>query len=656
MPPSLKNFFPSLPAAGSSGTFGGPSMGGASQVPNSSQAPRPNIFGSIGNFFSNAYAKGNQELYGNQSSTPTSLTGGFQNPSPLNPGYKSPGSLVNKTGVGGALPTPETGGQSLGAVAQYKPQPSPIGSNPDPLPSGTNTGNGQLPASGMYGSFMQNPANAQSQQAQAQALAKYDTTTGFVTDYGKSVGANPVQPNDPASQQNSQQNNQPGQSGGNSLLSSFGNNPANQQYLQQQTDTLTKLGALQGQLAQLGVQSPQEVGLQQMINQTQNTLNNSTPNQYLKDNPGLTAGGITENQLERTTQQANLPLSQSLANYVLAKSAITQTRTNQQQAVGAQATGLGAQADIQNQIRQLTMFGGLPPDVASAIIQKQLFPPYQTYTNLAGMPGVVSEGAGGTFSSQLLGSGAGGIGSPGQGGNTQGGSTQGGTGAGGGQQSQGGQYRNFTQQIQQQAGAIDITGTGLPVAMNYMANGTPYIAQDKIDPRLSGLVQSLGPSMGIPVLNTEQVSKVQSIDVTKQNLDQLSQTVNGQNGQGGILSGGLYGRTVGAGLNTLSDLFQTNPEISAFKTYRDTAINTIQALAGGSGSGFRLNQGEINTAVSNLPSLTDNLETANKKLSLLNGFLDKWSSELVGKQATAPSSSNSQSGGGQSGGGGIYNF
>ncbi len=83
----------------------------------------------------------------------------------------------------------------------------------------------------------------------------------------------------------------------------------------------------------------------------------------------------------------------------------------------------------------------------------------------------------------------------------------------------------------------------------------------------------------------------------------------------------------------------------------NTAINTIQALAGGTGSGLRLNAGEINTAIGNLPTINDNLETASKKIALVQGFMNKWKNEiLTGSTGSAASGSGGGSSGSASGG------
>lgn len=169
-----------------------------------------------------------------------------------------------------------------------------------------------------------------------------------------------------------------------------------------------------------------------------------------------------------------------------------------------------------------------------------------------------------------------------------------------------------------------------------LSDGTPYINMSKVAQTQQSAVKLLAAQAGVPTLEDEDVVKARSIDVTSQNLAQMGLVAEK------ILSAGLAGRLQGLTQNQLENIAQTNPEISSFQTYRDAAINAIQALAGGSGSGFRLNQSEIEVASSNLPTITDNIETARMKLSIVQSFLGKWKNQLLPNQHTQTTPSNLQ--------------
>lgn len=189
-----------------------------------------------------------------------------------------------------------------------------------------------------------------------------------------------------------------------------------------------------------------------------------------------------------------------------------------------------------------------------------------------------------------------------------------------------------------------------PAVASYMqASGGTFINANKVPAGQQQIIQNQATAAGVPYLTGDEANKMQNINVTQSNLQQLSQVTSQ------ILGSGIYGRTIGAAWNEISAGLQLNPTVASFNAYRTLAVNSIQALAGGSGSGFRLNQAEINTAQANLPTITDNLQTAQAKLGILNGFLTKWQSELLtgsptgsGNSANSDASDNSSLGGGWS--------
>jgi hypothetical protein len=189
---------------------------------------------------------------------------------------------------------------------------------------------------------------------------------------------------------------------------------------------------------------------------------------------------------------------------------------------------------------------------------------------------------------------------------TQGGTLGGGTGA-----SAGGAMGGGTGQLPQQ------------LATYLGASGGQYVNEDKVPKAQQDLVKQLAAQNGVPYLTQEDLSKYKNIQVTQQNLAQLQQVTER------ILGSGLQGRTLGAAWNIVQDKLQLNTDISSFRVWRDTAVNTIQSLAGGSGSGFRLNQAEIDTATGNLPTITDNVETAKAKLGIINSLLSRWQNQIL---------------------------
>lgn len=168
-------------------------------------------------------------------------------------------------------------------------------------------------------------------------------------------------------------------------------------------------------------------------------------------------------------------------------------------------------------------------------------------------------------------------------------------------------------------------------AFNQMSDGTPYLSQDKIPSQFTAYANQFSTHNNIPILTTEQVGKVQAIDNTKQAISTIQGIIPDILGSG--VAGHLLTGEIG---NRLQNFFQSNTEISSFNSYRTTALNSIQALAGGSGSGLRLTQAEIDQATSNLPTITDNIETAQAKINILNGYLNKWENTILPNQQSDP--------------------
>lgn len=182
-------------------------------------------------------------------------------------------------------------------------------------------------------------------------------------------------------------------------------------------------------------------------------------------------------------------------------------------------------------------------------------------------------------------------------------------------------------------------GMALPPALQkYVVNttdGATYINDTLVPAAQKNVVQQQAAAAGIKYLSANDVGALQSIQYADTNMDKLAAVVDQ------TLKPGVTGRITNTISAKLNDLFQNNQQLVAFNQARDTAIKTIQGLAGGPGSGFRLNQSEIDTATGNLPSASDNLETAKTKISWVKGFLaDKKSLLLTGNVANQSSGSN----------------
>lgn len=182
--------------------------------------------------------------------------------------------------------------------------------------------------------------------------------------------------------------------------------------------------------------------------------------------------------------------------------------------------------------------------------------------------------------------------------------------------------------VQGGAGALNVPA-GLQPYYKTSYDGTPYVDLSTLTPVQKQAMAVLATRSGIkPILDTNDASKVNAIAVTKSNLNDIMNAFNAVPVEKQGLGGGPQGIT-----NAIKGFFG-NADIRAYQNYRTSAINTLQALAGGAGSGFRINQSEINAAVKDIPVLTgpgaDTPAQAAAKIANLNGQIDKWQNQLLG--------------------------
>lgn len=154
-------------------------------------------------------------------------------------------------------------------------------------------------------------------------------------------------------------------------------------------------------------------------------------------------------------------------------------------------------------------------------------------------------------------------------------------------------------------------------ALDSLSDGSLFLDQAKIPENSKNYAQSYSSKSGIPILTTDETGAARSADNAMAYLEQM-RTAFGQ-----IASPGLFGRIQGLTLNQLGNFFQSSPIYKQYAAFRDTAIRLIQGLAGGSGSGLRINQSEIDTQVGILPSISDNLESGNAAIDQVESFLQQ---------------------------------
>ena len=169
----------------------------------------------------------------------------------------------------------------------------------------------------------------------------------------------------------------------------------------------------------------------------------------------------------------------------------------------------------------------------------------------------------------------------------------------------------------------------------YLAGGPQgmiYVDASRVPASLLPAIKINASRAGIPVLDEASASGVKSLDVVYKNLENmntLASTVLGNRLQG------LTTNPLQAQLQSGEDVVDpiTGETVSRgvllnrFNSYRATAIKSVQGLAGGAGSGLRINTGEISAESDNLPTLGDSKESALAKISQYKTFLNNQLSE-----------------------------
>lgn len=160
------------------------------------------------------------------------------------------------------------------------------------------------------------------------------------------------------------------------------------------------------------------------------------------------------------------------------------------------------------------------------------------------------------------------------------------------------------------------------------SNGNSYINLDKLTKDEQASVTAAARQAGVPLLKTADISKLNAIDDTRLNLADIQNAVQGllANNPGNNFFKGIENTLKGAA---------GSQGIKDYNAYRTAIINSVQALAGGAGSGLRINAAEIKAAMDNdLPVISgpspDTVASAKGKLDKLAKQLDNWEHILVG--------------------------
>lgn len=175
--------------------------------------------------------------------------------------------------------------------------------------------------------------------------------------------------------------------------------------------------------------------------------------------------------------------------------------------------------------------------------------------------------------------------------------------------------------------------------LNTSYNGTPYVDLSSLSPKDKAQYAQVAATNGYKaILNSADAAKLNAIADANTNLQNIRDSLSKFSLADGTFTGGLPGMH---GISNSISGFLGDADIKSYNAWRTAIINNVQALAGGAGSGLRINEKEINLALQNdLPTITgtnaDTYASAKAKLDNLTGQLNNWEKQLVGGGNTAP--------------------
>jgi hypothetical protein len=181
-------------------------------------------------------------------------------------------------------------------------------------------------------------------------------------------------------------------------------------------------------------------------------------------------------------------------------------------------------------------------------------------------------------------------------------------------QNQGGMAKTAAAANMSTAGAMDF----LKDSIITTANGVRILNASGMTPTDQTKAKRWASENGVKYGDPKTMDKLHNVEGARTNLQAML------NQAAEILPATPQERVLKAPGIAGSIAMQTNPTRSAWKTWRIQAIKQLTAIAGGMGSGLRINQAEIMQAVKNdIPTEYDTLPVATAKINNVLAMLDR---------------------------------
>lgn len=197
-------------------------------------------------------------------------------------------------------------------------------------------------------------------------------------------------------------------------------------------------------------------------------------------------------------------------------------------------------------------------------------------------------------------------------------------------------------------GTITPGNTGVPIVdsnTRTTQSGVPYVDGTTLTGAQASQAQLQAAQLGIPYLGSAGAGALNKLEEARQNISNIKDVLTGAAGGTNISPSNALSRLLEIPNYAAEGVTQSGPEaaqLAAYNTFRSAAIGALQAVAGGSGSGLRINQSEIEMSINNdIPTPTDTAEVRDQKIANMTSLLDSNEAQLLGTQVWAKYNPNS---------------
>jgi hypothetical protein len=171
--------------------------------------------------------------------------------------------------------------------------------------------------------------------------------------------------------------------------------------------------------------------------------------------------------------------------------------------------------------------------------------------------------------------------------------------------------------------------------VNTTGSGKQFLDLTNVGVKEMADARNWAKANGVPAVSKNGADHLRRIQTARDNIDTMLAQAES------ILPGTPEERAAKYGNRKMSQILQTNEARAAWNTWRISAIQQLTALAGGMGSGLRINQAEIQQAIANdIPTLNDTYAVALRKANNIRTMLDHTEGPIINtdwrKQGATP--------------------